>query len=94
MRKHPGLIRGPGGPDTVLMERLPGWTAKGGAEALLCAASPDGLGVVVKVEDGGSRSVGPALAAFLARLGNEVPDLAETPLRNSRNELVGAVGVE
>ena len=41
MREHPELVRGPGAPDTVLMQRLPGWTAKGGAEALLCAASPE-----------------------------------------------------
>jgi L-asparaginase II len=76
------------------MQRLPGWTAKGGAEALLCAVSPAGLGLVVKVEDGGSRAVGPGTAAFLARLGNEVPELAQMPLCNSRNELVGAVGVD
>jgi len=91
MREHPELVRGPDAPDTVLMQRLRGWTAKGGAEALLCAASPDGLGVVVKVEDGGSRAVGPAVATFLARLGNELPELAAIPLRNSRNELVGVV---
>jgi L-asparaginase II len=94
MRKHPELIRGPNAPDTVLMQRLPGWIAKGGAEALLCAVSPDGLGVVAKVEDGGSRAVGPGVAAFLARLGNEVPELVSMPLRNSRNELVGAVEAE
>ena len=94
MRAHPELIRGPGQPDTVLMQLLPGWTAKGGAEALFCAVSPDGPGVVVKVEDGGSRAVGPGVAAFLARLGNEVPELAQTPLRNSRNELVGTVRVD
>jgi L-asparaginase II len=94
MREHPELIRGPGGPDTVLMQRLQGWTAKGGAEALLCAVSSEGLGVVVKVEDGGPRAIAPAIAAFLARLGNEVPELASIPLRNSRNELVGAVDAE
>jgi L-asparaginase II len=94
MRAHPELIRGPGAPDTVLMQRLPGWTAKGGAEALLCAVSPDGLGVVVKVEDGASRAVGPGLAAFLARLGNELPELLSTPVRNSRDERVGAVVAE
>jgi L-asparaginase II len=94
MREHPGLVRGPNAPDTVLMQRLPGWTAKGGAEALLCATSPDGLGVVVKVEDGGSRAVGPGVATFLARLGNDVPELAAIPLRNSRNEVVGAVEID
>ena len=91
MREHPELIRGPGAPDTVLMQRLAGWTAKGGAEALFCAVSPEGLGVVAKVEDGGARVVGAGVAAFLARLGNDLPELASTPLRNSRNELVGAV---
>jgi L-asparaginase II len=94
MRAHPELVRGAGAPDTVLMQRLPGWTAKGGAEALLVAVSAEGLGVVVKVEDGASRAVGPAAAAFLASLGNEVPELASMPLRNSRNELVGAVEIE
>ena len=94
MREHPEVVRGPDAPDTLLMQRLPGWTAKGGAEALLCAVSPDGIGVVVKVEDGGSRAVGPGVATFLARLGNEVPELASIPLRNSRNELVGAVESE
>src|SRR5437764_9728200 len=37
MRAHPELVRGPGAPDTLVMQRLSGWTAKGGAEALLCA---------------------------------------------------------
>jgi L-asparaginase II len=94
MRTHPQLVRGPGAPDTILMEQLPGWTAKGGAEALLCAASPEGLGIAVKVEDGGSRAVGPAAAAFIGRFGNEVEGLASTPLRNSRDEVVGVVEVE
>ena len=38
MRANPELIRGQGALDTKLMRALPGWTAKGGAEALLCAA--------------------------------------------------------
>jgi L-asparaginase II len=91
MRAHPGLVRGPGAPDTRLMERAAGWTAKGGAEGLLCAAGPDGLGVALKVEDGGSRAVGPALAAFLSGLGVEVPELAVAPLSNSRGDLVGEI---
>src|SRR5688500_15622023 len=37
MRAHPELIRGRGALDTTLMQELPGWTAKGGAEGLLCA---------------------------------------------------------
>ena len=94
MRAHPELVRGPGAPDTRLMQLLPGWTAKGGAEALLCASSPEGVGVAIKVEDGGSRGVAPAAAAFLARLGNELSELASIPVRNSRHEVVGAVEAE
>ena len=44
--------------------------------------------------NGASRAVGPGLASFLARLGNELPELLSTPVRNSRNERVGAVVAE
>jgi L-asparaginase II len=90
MRRHPELIRGPGDADTMLMQLRAGWIAKGGAEGLLCAASPDGLGIAVKVEDGAGRAVRSALAAFLARVGVEPGELAEVPVRNSRDEVVGA----
>jgi L-asparaginase II len=91
MRAHPGLIRGPGGVDTALMRAREGWIAKGGAEALMCAASPQGLGVALKIEDGHGRAVGPALAVFLARLGYPVEKLERVPLTNSRGEVVGEI---
>jgi L-asparaginase len=91
MRAYPELIRGPGAPDTVLMQRLPGWTAKGGAEGLLCASGPGGLGLALKVSDGNGRAVGPALATFLARLGLPVPELAVQQVSNSRGEPVGEI---
>jgi L-asparaginase II len=91
MRAHPGLIRGPGGVDTTLMRAHEGWIAKGGAEGLICAAGPRGLGVALKIEDGGSRGLGPALAAFLARLGYPVERLELAPVRNSRGEEVGEI---
>ena len=91
MRAHPELVRGPGEPDTVAMQRLEGWTAKGGAEGLLCACGPDGLGLAFKVADGSGRAVGPALASFLAELGHAVPELARSRLENSRGELVGEI---
>jgi L-asparaginase II len=94
MRAHPGLIRGPGATDTRLMELRDGWTAKGGAEGLFCAVAPGGLGIALKAEDGIHRGLEPALAAFLARLGEEVPELAEWPLRNSRGERVGEIVTE
>src|SRR5438105_3174501 len=86
-----GLVRGPGEPDAVLMERLPGWTAKGGAEGLLCVCSPDGLGVALKIADGAGRAVGPAVSAFLAGLGHPVDELRRLLLENSRGEPVGEI---
>ena len=75
MRAHPDLIRGPHAPDSVLMKRHAEWTAKGGAEGLLCAAGPGALGIALKVEDGAARAVAPALASFLRRLGYPLEEL-------------------
>src|SRR5207244_2581239 len=69
MRAHPELIRGGEAADTLLMQGFPGWTAKGGAEGLLCASGPDGLGVALNVADGSGRGVRPAPAALLAPAG-------------------------
>ena len=91
MRAHPELIRGPMAADSLLMRELEGWTAKGGAEGLLCAAGPDGLGVALKVEDGSMRAMRPALAELLGRLGLETGELGVEPLENSLGEIVGEV---
>jgi L-asparaginase II len=91
MRAHPELVRGPGDPDTILMQSVPGWTAKGGAEGLMCACGPDGTGLALKVADGASRALAPALASFLARLGVALDQLARIPLENSRGERVGEI---
>jgi L-asparaginase II len=93
MRTHPDLVGGPDGADFHLMEAAPGWFAKGGAEGLLCAGGPDGLGVVLKCEDGSSRPLEPALASFLGPLGVDLARLGGTPLTNSRGELVGEIEV-
>jgi L-asparaginase II len=89
MRAHPDLVGGPDGADFHLMRAAPGWFAKGGAEGLLCAAGPDGTGIALKAEDGASRPLGPAVAAFLDPLGVSVPSLSESPVANSRGERVG-----
>ena len=89
MREHPDLIRGPMAADSLLMRELEDWTAKGGAEGLLCAAGPGGLGIALKVEDGNMRAIRPALAAFLRRLGIETGELGLVPLVNSLDEVVG-----
>jgi len=89
MRARPDLVGGPDGADYLLMRGAPGWLAKGGAEGLLCAASRDGTGVALKSEDGTSRAHVPALAAFLRRLGVDLPDLETRPVLNTRGEQVG-----
>jgi L-asparaginase II len=89
MRAHPDLIRGPLAADTMLMRAAPGWIAKGGAEGLLCAAGPDGLGVALKIEDGATRAARTAAATFLARLGVDTGELGAVEVRNSRGEVVG-----
>jgi L-asparaginase len=89
MRAYPDYIRGPLAADSLLMRHADGWTAKGGAEGLFCAAGPDGLGVALKVDDGNTRAVRPALREFLARLGTDVSELAPVTLENSRGEPVG-----
>ena len=93
MRGHPDLVGGPDGPDFDLMRAAPGWFAKGGAEGLLCAGGPDGIGIALKTEDGDARAHRPALAAFLGRLGVDLPAFAEVPLRNTRGERVGELVV-
>ena len=94
MRAHPDLIRGPLAADSVFMRELPGWTAKGGAEGLMCAAGPDGLGLALKVEDGETRAVAAALAEVVRRLGFPVvAALAQAPVSNSRGEVVGEIRI-
>jgi L-asparaginase II len=93
MRAYPDLIRGPLAADTMLMRTQPGWVAKGGAEGLLCAVSADGLGIALKVEDGGQRAIRPALARFLLSLGVDAAELGAVPLQNSRGEVVGELRV-
>ncbi len=91
MQAHPDLIRGPLAADSLLMRTLPGWVAKGGAEGLLCASGPGGLGLALKVDDGATRAARSALAALLATLGIESGDLGVVPVTNSRGEVVGQI---
>jgi L-asparaginase II len=94
MRARPDLVGGPDGADLRLMRAAPGWFAKGGAEGLLCAGGPGGIGIALKSEDGSSRPLEPALATFLGPLGVDLPGLAEVPIVNSRGERVGECVVD
>lgn len=93
MRAYPELVGGPDGADFDLMRAAPGWFAKGGAEGLLCAGGPGGVGIALKTEDGDARAHRPALAAFLGRLGVDLPAFADVPLLNTRAERVGELVV-
>jgi len=94
MRAHPDLVGGPDGADYQLMRAGVGWFAKGGAEGLLCAASATGIGVALKSEDGATRPLGPALAAFLQPFGVALPTLATIPVTNSGGERVGELALK
>lgn len=84
MTAKPELVEGPGRTTTEVMKQLPGVIAKGGAEGLLCVGYRDGVGFALKCEDGASRSLGPAAGLLL-----NVSALAETPIENSRGDVVG-----
>ncbi len=86
MRRRPELVGGPTSPDTALMRSLAGAVVKRGAEGILCAGLDDATGVAVKVEDGGNRAAGPALAHVLG-----VEGLAAATVFNSRGDAVGRV---
>jgi L-asparaginase II len=69
MLAEPWFVGGRARDDTAIMEATGDVLAKEGAEALDCAAVlPTGLGVAVKVADGGERAAGPALIHALAQL--------------------------
>jgi L-asparaginase II len=70
MRRHPYLVGGRHRLDTAVMTHVTGVIAKEGAEALACAAVLEaGLGIAVRVHDGGYRAVGPTLVGTLDQLG-------------------------
>ena len=89
MRARPELVgASSGAPDTDLMRLRDGWIAKGGAEGLFCAAHDDGRGIALKAEDGAYRAIRPALGLVLG-----IDEFLETPVRNSRGEVVGVVSL-
>ena len=91
MRAHPELVGGRGADDTELMQSLPGWFAKRGAEGLFCAAGPGGTAIAVKVRDGSTRALRPAIASLLSELGHPLEAFRRVECRNSRGESVGII---
>lgn len=100
MTGHPRLISDAGALSARLMEATRGrLLAKEGAEGVFCVAGLEaGWGAALKVRDGATRAVGPALLSALQALGllelREVDALADArspSIRNTRNDVVGAI---
>jgi L-asparaginase II len=68
---HPTIVAGVGRFDTQLMSFLGARAfTKAGAEGVFCAALPEaGLGLAVKVDDGGARAAQVAIATLILRFG-------------------------
>lgn len=85
MRARPELVGGTGRDVTDLMRAMPGLLAKDGAEGVYAAATPDGIGIALKIDDGAARARVPVLIAALKRLGlpvesDELHALAAPPV--------------
>jgi L-asparaginase II len=69
MVAEPYMVAGRDRFETALMQASPGVLAKDGAEALCCVSVPQmGIGVALKVSDGGFRAVAPAMLETLRQL--------------------------
>ncbi len=100
MATAPLMVSGTEGADTALL-RIAGNVIrpKGGAEGVCCAALPQqGLGIALKIDDGGARAVYVALGGLLARLGllddgqrRALAELFRPTVRNVGGLVVGEV---
>lgn len=70
MITHPEMVAGEGRTDLALMRAAPGdWVAKGGAEGVQALGIRSrGLGIAIKIADGGVRALRVAVSAVIARL--------------------------
>ncbi|XKH34208.1 asparaginase [Azospirillum doebereinerae] len=99
-RAHPHLIAGRNRFDTAMMQAADGLVlVKGGAEGVGCALLPEaGIGIALKIEDGGDRAREVALAALIRStkvLGEEhwarAATLLEAPITSRVGRPVGVV---
>jgi L-asparaginase II len=97
MARHPDLVAGEGRSCTRLMRAMGGRVSiKTGAEGVFVAMIPErGMGVALKITDGGTRAAECAITAILVRLGVlEREDAAakaylDAPILNRRGLLTG-----
>ncbi|MFD4674405.1 asparaginase [Lentzea sp. NPDC058450] len=78
MRGFPEYVGGTGHVNTVIMQRLPGVVAKGGAEGVLVLATAAGHAVAVKVLDGNPRATTAIGLTALAAMGFDVSPAKES----------------
>ena len=91
MREHPYMVAGTGRLDTAVMGGSD-LVCKSGAEAVFCAGSLDGWGLALKISDGASRALRPAVLTVLARRGVEVSDPPlSPPVRDLHGAAVGRI---
>lgn len=95
MMTWPELVAGTGRVCTTLMRAGRGRVAvKTGAEAAYAAIVPGhGLGIALKIDDGGGRAAETAIAFLLDRMGlvdrAEVAEIVRAPVLNTREQRVG-----
>ncbi|MGG3466922.1 asparaginase [Neobacillus pocheonensis] len=100
MIQHPEMVGGTERFDTDLMRGFNARiVAKAGAEAVQCLGLvEEGIGIAIKVEDGGARATSVAAVGVLKqlRLGNEqifeaLRDYVHAPVLNARNDKIGVI---
>lgn len=100
MAAYPSLVAGTGRLATDLMNVAGNkLVAKDGAEGVFCLSVPaKGWGIALKIEDGHTRALGPAVIAVLEQLGlltdeekERLANHARTELRNFRKEVIGEI---
>ncbi|WP_445491379.1 asparaginase [Niallia sp. 03133] len=100
MIAHPEMVGGTGRFDTDLMKAYNGRiVSKAGAEAVQCIGLvEEGVGIAIKVEDGGTRAVNVASMEVLKQLGLEdeqifsvLKNYVTAPVLNARKETIGVV---
>lgn len=100
MTMYPEMIGGDGRLDTELMKNFGSRVVgKFGDEGVYCAGLiGKGVGIALKIEDGGNRAVGPAILETLVQIGavgsdemKVLKDFWNPPIKNHRGETVGEV---
>lgn len=102
MAAHPTLVAGRGRFDTMVLTAAGGAVVvKGGAEGVQCAVLPElGLGIALKIDDGGKRAAETAMAGLLLAFAEPAEKLRwallpylDLPLRNAAGTRVGATRI-